>query len=206
MGFYFHRIPSLFQKLFTHHIWTIPNSSNEIYLTFDDGPTPKVSEQILHILAEYNVVGTFFCLGKNLKNQERLIEKMYTQGHQLANHGFEHLDGWKISKEEYFDNQKRGEQTLNEYSSNNKIAFRPPYGHFRGGKSAVLWSLMSGDFDDKLSKEECLSQLISKTKSGDIIVFHDNEKSFDTLKWVLPKFLDFCKEQGFTFGVIPNSL
>ena len=121
MGFYFHRIPSLFQKLFVHHIWTIPNSSNEIYLTFDDGPTPKVSEQILHILAEYNVVGTFFCLGKNLKNQERLIKEMCTQGHQLANHGFEHLDGWKISKEEYFDNQKRGEQTLNEYSSNNNI-------------------------------------------------------------------------------------
>lgn len=202
MGFYFHRIPTLIQNLFPSHIWRISNFNNNIYLTFDDGPDPEATEFVLNTLDEFQAKATFFCLGINVEQHANMIQKMVGAGHQVANHGYQHLDGWKISKREYLENRRRGEVSLKNVVGSDKFQFRPPYGHFKSDQPTVLWSLMSGDFDPKLSKEKCLSILIAEVRKGDIVVFHDNEKSLNKLKWVLPRFLEHCKAEGYEFDLI----
>lgn len=204
MGFYFHRIPNFFHFLFPRHLWKLPNNDNKIFLTFDDGPTPEVTGFVLQALEEYSIKATFFLLGEQVEKHRSLIKTIKVAGHQLANHGYGHLDGRKLSTQEYYLNKKRGKNLVDEFGGSS--FFRPPYGWFKKNDKVVLWSLMAGDFDQKLSKEKCLKILKSKTKSGDIVVFHDNEKSFDKLKWVLPRYLKFCIQQGFRFGLIDRKL
>lgn len=205
MGFYFHRIPTIVQKFFPKHLWRIPDSNLVLYLTFDDGPTSKSTDFILNTLNEYQAKATFFCLGKQVKTHPDLVQKIQLAEHRIANHGYEHLDGWKISKSEYLQNVKKGEQVLVKSIGDQNMLFRPPYGHFRSRQAVVLWTLMSGDFDPDLPKEKCLSILKSRIRPGDIIVFHDNAKSYDKLSWVLPRFFTYCREKGFRFEVIPSS-
>jgi len=206
LGFYFHRIPTLIQKVFPNHLWFIPNTDNKIYLTFDDGPSPQATNFVLESLAYHQAKATFFWLGESAKKHPNLVLKAQKEGHRMANHGYAHLDGWKISREKYEANESRGKEVLKEITPNDLFLFRSPYGHFRKGQKDVMWSLMSGDFDSLLSKEICLKRLISKIRSGDIVVFHDNEKSFEKLKWVLPKFLKYCQEAGFKFDLIPERI
>ncbi|WP_422359311.1 polysaccharide deacetylase family protein [Reichenbachiella sp.] len=204
MGFYLHRIPSFFHFLFPRHLWRLPNKDNKIFLTFDDGPIPEVTDFVLKSLGEYSVSATFFLLGEQIEKHQDLIQKIKNAGHQLANHGYSHLDGRKISRQTYFENKKRGQAIIDEFDGSS--LFRPPYGRFKKGDGVVLWSLMAGDFDKTLSNEKCLKVLKSKTKSGDIIVFHDNEKSINKLKWVLPRYLQYCVDQGFKFGLIDQEI
>lgn len=202
MGFYFHRIPSFIKTSFSNHIWDRPCSEKKIYLTFDDGPTPEGADFILDVLTERKALATFFCLGEQVSKYPELVKKIDEQGHLLANHGYRHLDGWTVSKKVYLDNKNKGDLELSQVIEGEQRLFRAPYGHFRKGESTVMWSLMSGDFDNNLSKEKCLSLLTSMTRSGDIIVFHDNKISFEKMKWVLPRYLEYCVRKGFQFDLI----
>ncbi|WP_420580671.1 polysaccharide deacetylase family protein [Reichenbachiella sp.] len=204
MGFYFHRIPRIFQYLFPRQLWHVPNFENKIFLTFDDGPTPEVTDFVLSTLQEYSVKATFFLLGEQLENHIELAKRMRAFGHQLANHGYKHLDGKELTTNEYFANKNKGQDLIKTFNEN--PLFRPPYGWFKRSDRTVVWSLMAGDFDGNLNKEKCLAMLKTKTRVGDIVVFHDNEKSFDKLKWVLPRYLQFCVDQGFQFDLIPQEL
>ncbi|MEO9964441.1 MAG: polysaccharide deacetylase family protein [Reichenbachiella sp.] len=204
MGFYLHRIPTIASRIFPSYRWSIPNANREIYLTFDDGPTPKVTEDVLQVLQEKEVLATFFCLGSQLHKYPDLAKKTHFNGHRIANHGFDHFSGWRHSKQQFYENRSKGHDVLCELFGEEKYAFRPPYGHFRVPSSGVMWSLMSGDFDSKLSKEKCLEVLKNQTRPGDIIVFHDNTAAHHKMKWVLPRYLDFCLASGFKFGLLPN--
>ena len=88
--------------------------------------------------------------------------------------------------------------------------FRPPYGRITFAQSKalrnkykiIIWSRMSGDFDLSISNEECLIKLKKKTKPGDIVVFHDNLKSFEKLKYVLPRYIEHFSLLGYKFETI----
>lgn len=202
MGFYFHRIPSIAKAMYPGYIWSIPNDDKEIYLTFDDGPTPEVTDFVLNVLAEKKAKATFFCTGVNVLKHQSLSQQIIAYGHQLANHGYSHVSGWKTSKTVYLNNIQKGECELQTIINQDEFLFRPPYGHLRTSSKGIMWSLMSGDFDVQLSPEKCLSRLISKTRPGDIVVFHDNSVSYDKLKFVLPRYLQYCIDQGYNFGQI----
>lgn len=204
MGFYFHRIPLLLQRLLPNHVWSIPNHEKRIFLTFDDGPVPGATDFVLDTLKEYGALASFFCLGQQAETNPLLTHRILAEGHVLGSHGYQHLDGWKISRQAYQGNLTKGKRAIQAVSGQGKLLFRAPYGHFRGGKPSVMWSLMSGDFDSGLTKEKCLSRLVDFTRSGDVVVFHDNEKSHEKLKWVLPKYLQYCVDQGFQFALLPQ--
>lgn len=148
--------------------------------------------------------GTFFCLGRNLVQNQALGQRIVDEGHLLANHGYEHLDGWRVSKSAYMENIMNGAKEVAALQPDSEPFFRPAYGHFRRMSNEVMWSLMSGDFDSRLTKEKCLNTLIEETRAGDIVLFHDNKKSFRKLQWVLPRYLDFCQDQGFVSELIKS--
>ncbi|MBC7884270.1 MAG: polysaccharide deacetylase family protein [Saprospiraceae bacterium] len=197
---YLVKTPPLIKTIFSDLVWNISTGDKEIYLTFDDGPIPELTPWVLDILAKYNFKATFFCVGENVKNHQDLYARILAEGHTTGNHTFNHLNGWHTENEEYIENIAKCDIFV---ESN---LFRPPYGKLKPGQSAaikgektiVMWDVLSGDFDLNISKEKCLQNVIGNYKPGSIIVFHDNIKAEEKLKYVLPLFLDHLSENGFT--------
>lgn len=206
---YFIKTPWWLKKIYPNRVWDIATKEKIIYLTFDDGPHPEVTPFVLDELKKYNAKATFFCIGKNVLAYPSIYKRILEEGHQVGNHTQHHLNGWKTDKKNYLADVA---EAANHINSN---LFRPPYGRIRASqvkgigeslksKSAkiVMWDVLSGDFDDSLSKEKCLNNVISKTRPGSIIVFHDSEKAFPRLKYTLPVYLEIFVEKGFVFHPI----
>ncbi len=160
-------------------IWEIPSEGKIIYLTFDDGPTSGVTENILELLKSYKAKATFFCIGKNVENHPDLYQEILTNGHMVGNHSQNHIKGTTSKDADYYENIK---QASDHIKSN---LFRPPYGRIKRRQvrflrekyKIIMWSVVSGDFDVQLSKEKCKQYVIRNTKSGSIVVFHDSLKA-----------------------------
>jgi peptidoglycan/xylan/chitin deacetylase (PgdA/CDA1 family) len=200
-----------FKKIFPNCIWKIPNQKNKIYLTFDDGPTPEITEWTLNQLKIHQAKATFFCIGNNIKKNPEVFKKVLKEGHSIGNHTFNHLNGWKTSNDNYFQNVALCEAEIRKHITEYCHLFRPPYGKIKLSQSQILrkkgykiimWDVISYDFDTTLSKEKCLENVIKNARSGSIIVFHDSVKAFPNLKYILPKTLEFFSKKGYVFEKI----
>jgi peptidoglycan-N-acetylglucosamine deacetylase len=205
MNFYWIKTNDPIKKIFSNYVWDVSNSENKIYLTFDDGPTPEITEWVLEELKKFNAKATFFCIGNNIEKYTDVFEKVASNGHSIGNHTFNHLNGWKTSIKEYLDNTKLCEDSMSNLKSK---LFRPPYGKIKLSQSKklrqlgykiIMWDVLSADFDTSISKEKCLDNVIKNTKSGSIIVFHDSVKAFPNLEYTLPKALKYWAAKGFVF-------
>lgn len=204
----------LIKWLFPKYTWDIPNNANKIYLTFDDGPTPEITEWVLKLLKEQDIKATFFCIGNNIEKYPDIFQKVLQDGHAIGNHTYNHLKGWKTAKEDYIENTKSCEQIIKEYtkdSDRRSKLFRPPYGKIKFsqakilrqlGYKIVMWDVISVDYDKKISPKKCLKNVIKNTTSGSVIVFHDSIKAFDNLKFALPEAIRYLKNKGFVFDRI----
>ena len=213
MKLYWIKTHWIVKKLFHNYIWDVSNENKTVYLTFDDGPIPGVTPWVINQLEKYNVKATFFCIGDNIYKHPELFEELITAGHSIGNHTFNHLDGWKTQKFEYLDNIKKCEEIifLNSKTANKSKIFRPPYGKIKRSQSKairnlgykiVMWDILSADFDQKISKEECLANVLLNIESGSIIVFHDSIKAFRNLEYVLPRTLDYLKNNNYNCKVL----
>jgi peptidoglycan/xylan/chitin deacetylase (PgdA/CDA1 family) len=180
---------------------TIPAREKVICLTFDDGPVPEVTPGVLGMLEERNIRATFFCVGDNVKKHPDLFAKVTGAGHAIGNHTFHHLNGWRTPPAEYAEDVVR----CNEYVKTD--LFRPPYGKFTPSQyfllrkhfRFILWSVLSGDYHKGISKKQCLSNVMTHTQPGSIVLFHDSLKAKENLFYALPRFLDHCLEEGYRF-------
>jgi peptidoglycan-N-acetylglucosamine deacetylase len=207
MKFYWIKTNRFIKKIFSNYIWDIPNTENKIYLTFDDGPTPEITEWVLQELEKYNAKATFFCIGNNIEKHPEIFEKVIAKGHSIGNHTFNHLNGWKTSTEEYLKNSIQC-SVISKLNIEHCKLFRPPYGKIKTtqakklrqlGYKIIMWDVLSADFDTSISKGNCLENVLQNVKPGSIIVFHDSVKAFPNLEYALPKTLKFLKEKGFIF-------
>ena len=199
------------KKVFNNLVWDIPNSDKKIYLTFDDGPIPEVTEWVLDILKTEDVKATFFCIGDNIRKHPEVYKRILSEGHQTGNHTFNHLNGWKTETNRYIDNFKLCETEILKLNAEHSFLFRPPYGKIKPiqsnrirqlGYKIIMWDVLSYDFDSTISTEKCLENVISNTEQGSIIVFHDSLKAEKNLKYALPKAIQILKNKGFVFDVI----
>lgn len=190
--------------LFTSVRFRFKQTEKIIYLSFDDGPVPLATPFVLAELEKYNARATFFCVGENAERNPGLLKAIILGGHQLANHTYNHLNGWKTSSVEYLANIEKCSVFI---PSN---LFRPPYGKLKLSQyklickkyKIVLWDNVSYDFDPSLSYDRCLLQLKKNVKPGSIVVFHDSLKSLATLKKVLPDILAYWQTAGYSFNII----
>ncbi len=134
-------------------------------------------------------------------------KELLAEGHKPGNHTFNHLNGWKTGDRIYLEDI---EQAVNIIDSE---YFRPPYGRItkfqlkalQGEKlklKTVMWSVLSGDFDVKISAENCYLNVIKNVKPGSIIVFHDSLKAFPRLQYTLPRVLNFFSDKDFQFKIL----
>lgn len=214
MKFYWTKNPTFIRRLFYNQVWRIPNRDHKIYLTFDDGPIPEVTEWVLEILKKNNIKATFFCIGDNIKKFPHIFQKVISEGHTVGNHTFNHLDGWKTTTKDYIQNTDKCLEYFKLHtpaSYRNCTLFRPPYGKIKPtqsiklrklGYKIIMWDVLSADFDQTISPQKCLENATKNVKSGSIIVFHDSNKAYENLKYALPLTIKILKEKGFSFDVI----
>ncbi len=197
--------PKLLQYVFPDIIWNIREPGRSLYLTFDDGPDPETTPEILHVLEKYHAKATFFCLGKKAMQFPGLMEAIGKNGHVIGNHGFLHLDGWCTNPTEYITNAMKA----NAYTSSR--LFRPPYGRLsltqlRALKKKylpVMWDVMSYDF--KAPTPEICTRIITRhTNNGSVIVFHDVSKTKNIMPKALEMSIIYFREKGFQFRAIGN--
>lgn len=264
------KTPWIFRKMFPNYVWTVKTEEKSIYLTFDDGPTPEVTDFVLDTLNAHQAKATFFCIGNNVEKHPELLQRILAEGHRIGNHTQNHIKGWETTTEAYLQdvaeadkiiqdsrfkvqglefevqdsgfnteisrqnskakntstvledlgaNQQSSIPNLNSVTANQKSSidnlqssipqlFRPPYGlikPFQGqqlmqmGYKIIMWDVISFDWEQELSEEKCLQNVISNTESGSVIVFHDSIKASKNMMYALPKVLDYFSEKGFVF-------
>jgi len=172
-----------------------------LFLSFDDGPTPEITEWILESLEKFQAKATFFCLGQNAEKFPHLLKQIRDAGHVISSHGYSHSNGWKLSTTEFIQNVKKGATILD------TSVFRPPYGKFtlkqykflKNNYRLVLWDVLCGDYDSSRSGEQCKATIINMAKPGSIIVLHDNYKAEKNLKYILPRILHHYTSLGYEF-------
>ena len=193
--------PKFFMNMFPGFIWSIPNERNDIYLTFDDGPTETVTSWVLDLLAKHNVKATFFCLGKKVEMHPELFERIKAEGHSVGNHSYSHLKGWETPTGQYVQDV----DFANDLIGTN--LFRPPYGRIKPAQSKLLrerykiimWDLLSMDYSRNTSRRRCANIVKNGLHSGAIIVFHDSKKAEKNLRYALPRAIEAAKAKGYNF-------
>lgn len=208
---YWHKTPYWLKVIYPKLTWQKNREDKVLYLTFDDGPIPIVTEYVLEQLKLYGAKGTFFCVGDNIAKHPHVFQKVIEQGHSIGNHTFNHLKGWGYKDEEYFQNIEECQKIIaKSYVRTQYPLFRPPYGkitkrqarHIRNKYEIIMWDVLSGDFDRELDQERCWKKTIQATRNGSIIVFHDNFKAEEKLRYCLPRFLSHFSERGYSFEAL----
>ncbi|PWJ38611.1 polysaccharide deacetylase family protein [Sediminitomix flava] len=200
--------------LYPQLTWKVETDSKEIYLTFDDGPIPRVTEWVLKTLKEYNAKATFFCVGDNIRKHPDVFKKVLNDGHAIGNHTFNHLKGWTTLNDHYFENISLCQSEMTKYvQPKGKPLFRPPHGQITYPQitqltdeyEIIMWHVLTMDYESKLDEEKCLDSAIKNTEKGSIVVFHDSLKAEKNLYYVLPRFLQYFKNKGYKFNKMPTN-
>ena len=202
----FYQLPFFLPFLYPNRLWSGPASERKISLTFDDGPVPGITDWVLDELVKRGMKATFFMVGDNVRKHPALAQSVVAAGHQLGNHTYHHLSGWKTSTQTYLDDVASCDAILADTIGETPRFFRPPYGWMKPGqakglvpaKKIVMWNLLSYDFDPDLSLEILIRECTSRTAPGTVVVFHDQQKTKAQLMRVLPQYLDFLVGEGYT--------
>jgi len=207
------KIPIVAKKMFPNYIWDIATSEKVIYLTFDDGPTPEITNWTLDVLNQHNAKASFFCIGKNIEKHPEIFHKTLNNGHAIGNHTQNHIKGWKTKTKDYLDNISEAKNVIDMHVKNFGMTtlFRPPYGQITPkqgkqlislGYKIIMWDVLSFDWETSVNKETCLNNVLTKASAGSIIVFHDSVKASKNMQYALPKVLEHFTKKGYTFKTL----
>ncbi|UTW63858.1 polysaccharide deacetylase family protein [bacterium SCSIO 12741] len=201
----YYRTPDSVSGLLRKYTFHLSRHERVLYLTFDDGPHPVITPQVLELLEHFNAKASFFCVGDNLRKYPDVAEQVLEKGHLIGNHTFHHLNGWKTGNKSYFKDFLRAE---NQHATQ---WFRPPYGKIKPIQAKAIfrthqiamWDVLSGDYRKSDSPEICTRRVIQHSKPGSIIVFHDSEKAEKNMLPALKKTLEYFSDKGYQFKALP---
>ena len=196
--------PQALQKFYSKLHWKVDTDEPNIYLTFDDGPTPEITEKVLDLLKAHQAKATFFCIGKNVMANRALFNRIVAEGHQIGNHSNSHLNGWKTKTADYVEDVMQCTEIFQ------STLFRPPYGRMKKKQikklrkqfKIIMWSVLSMDYDETKSEVECWEITAKQLKPGAIVTFHDSVKAEKRMLFALEKTLAMGKEKAWNFEVI----
>ena len=187
----------------------MPKGEKKLYLTFDDGPHPTITPQVLEILKNFNAKATFFCVGNNVKKYKDTFELIKKEGHAVGNHTFNHEKGLITKTKDYVDSVIEADALIQ------SPLFRPPHGRIKFSQikslknklsnlesqqlKFIAWTVISYDWDKSLTPDDCFNNVIKNADDGSIVVFHDSEKAVDNMIPALIKVLEYYTDKGYTF-------
>lgn len=186
--------------LFPDMVWKGPlREEKTIYLTFDDGPVPDATPWVLDTLKKYGAIATFFCVGQNVQKHPDIYQRILEEGHSVGNHTHSHQSGYHCSMEEY------EKEVRNASSFIDSRLFRPPYGKIKRAQrknisanyEIIMWDVLSGDFDVKISADRCKNNVLDHIQDRSIVVFHDSVKAMPRLRGCLEEILAEINHRGY---------
>lgn len=220
------KTPRAARRLLPSALWKVRTREKKLYLTFDDGPIAEATPLVLDILKAYDARASFFVIGKNVAAHRDIYYRILAEGHKIGNHTFDHLNGWQVQNELYYENvaqcasqlEAMGTHTVSVWPhqddepAEEQQYFRPPYGKLTIAQynklkkqyKIVMWDVLSFDFDLKITKEQVLDNVIKNAVSGSIVVFHDSLKAMDKMLYALPLVLEHYSQLGYTFETLPD--
>jgi peptidoglycan/xylan/chitin deacetylase (PgdA/CDA1 family) len=197
------------KKLFPSALFK--TTDKNIHLTFDDGPHPLATPIVLQELKKHNIQATFFLLGQNAQKFPDLVRQIHREGHQIANHSFTHANLFFKTKTFIRDEILHTQEVIDSIIGTHSHYFRPPYGYLNWtimdvlqeiGLTCVLWDVDSKDY--RLNSVTDISKrVIPNTKSGSILLFHDNELTLQRGQTYLPVILNILLRREFVFKTLP---
>lgn len=201
------RPPSFLTRALHRMTWDLSGEDRNVYLTFDDGPTPVVTPWVIDRLKEADAKATFFCLGRNVEKHPEVYKQILSAGHSVGNHSYSHLKGFRSSMRRYMDDIHLASGMIE------SRLFRPPYGRIFPHQvkavtkeyDIIMWNVLSIDYNPGLSGKRVLKNVIRNVKPGSIIVFHDSDKAAENLYYALPRTLDFLRDEGYHMLSIPST-
>lgn len=193
------QVPDFIQKIWLTPIWRINPDERAVYLTFDDGPNPKVTPLVLDILGKFDAKATFFCVGENVKKYPEVFQEVKRRGHSVGNHTFNHLKGYESNTQDYVENVWKADEYVH-----SKL-FRPPHGRIKLSQiralkkdfKIIMWDFITYDFDSKVTPDEIQNEVKKRTRNGSIVIFHDSLKAEKNMLAALPEALKYWKEEGY---------
>jgi peptidoglycan/xylan/chitin deacetylase (PgdA/CDA1 family) len=204
---YLAKTPDILKPIAGDLIWDIKTDSDEVFLTFDDGPHPEITPEVLDLLDEFGATATFFCIGSNVNKYPKVYQEILDRGHRTGNHTFDHPKGWNTRDYSYLRSYLLCSTLVD------SMLFRPPYGRISRNQAAairrrsqiIMWDVLSGDFDHRTTKEKCLYNVVNYMKPGSIVVFHDSDKARERMLYSLLGTLRVIKDKGWKAVKIEDS-
>ena len=187
------------------------NTTEDVHLTFDDGPHPIATPKVLQVLKSRDIKATFFLLGQNAKKHPELVHEIQAEGHLIGNHSYTHNNLLFKNKNFVRTEIMRTKEMLEEIIGTHSHYFRPPYGYFDYSTLAVLrdlnltcvlWNIDSKDYKPN-SQINFAKRVVRKTQNGSILLFHDNTETSTVINDYLPEILDTMLQKGFIFKMLP---
>ena len=197
--------PKIAEAVYFKAYFRIPRQEKTVYLTFDDGPVPTYTPQVLEILRQYSVPATFFMVGENVFKFPEMYSAVKECGiHAIGSHTYNHLKGWVTNNKTYVENVYKAAEI-----TGSKL-FRPPYGKIGPLQARslytdfkiIMWDIITKDYDHSLSGEDCFQNVKNYVRNGSIIVFHDSPKTEKNLLYALPKTIEYLQKENYTFAPI----
>ena len=196
--------PQIIRCLYPSAIWRMDKDKKAVYLTFDDGPIPRVTPWVLDVLDKYGIKATFFMVGDNIRKHPDEFRMVVERGHRIGNHTFNHIRGLNYDINSYLENTDKACRMMM-----NTDLFRPPHGYMSPKQYAelkkrykiIMWDLVTRDYNRKFTGEQILQKVKKYVRNGSIITFHDSLKSEENIRYALPKAIEWLLEQGYEFKV-----
>lgn len=199
----------------TQLIENVDTADKIIALTFDDGPDAVYTDMILDVLKIKKVKATFFLVGSRMKQYPVVTERIFNEGHCLANHTYNHVKMPGKSLNEVLECISQTEQIIERVCGGSYKIFRPPWGHIsseqkssliKSGYKVVLWDVNSKDFQSKISVNDIIYNVMEGVGDKKIVLFHDSDylgkASRKNTALALPKIIDLLQEMGYRFVTI----
>lgn len=180
----------------------------KVALTFDDGPHPYYTEQLLGGLKERGVHVTFFVTGEHAKLHPDIIKRMYEEGHLIGNHTYSHIQLTKSNREKFKEELVQTSEVIQEITGDEVIYVRPPYGTWDKkfeeelNMIPVLWTVDTLDWCSK-STSGIVNKIVTKVDDNDIILMHDY---YDTSVTAALQAIDRLLEKGYEFVTVDEIL
>jgi peptidoglycan/xylan/chitin deacetylase (PgdA/CDA1 family) len=199
------RIPQFIKNTMPMLIWRFPNEQNDVFITFDDGPSPSITPWVVDKLGEYNAKATFFCLGKNVEQYPDEFNYVLQNGHAVGNHSYSHQRGTALNTGNYVQDVDLADSIIHSH------LFRPPYGLILPAQARILgerykiimWDIISYDYVRRTNyMAKCFDNVKNNLQGGSIVCFHDSERAVKNMKYALPKTLDLIASKGWHAKVI----
>lgn len=193
----------------------VETSEKVVALTFDDGPTPRTTEEVLKILAEKNIKATFYVIGQNADQYPKQLQKIVEQGNELGNHSYSH-QRFLFKAQSFIDEEiKKTDQLIRQAGYAGEITFRPPNGKKLFGLpwylskheiKTIMWDIEPDTYYQG-NVENITRHTLDNVKPGSIILLHplcDNNCEAD--RQALPKIIDGLTAEGYRFVTISQLL